>query len=62
MLMTDMLKHTWHQHQDYDDLQKAVTKLGDVAKTLNEEKVYSFILIECFLYFYPDLFFFFVFE
>ena len=37
--MTDMLKHTWPHHRDYENLQRAVTKLGDVAKTLNEEKV-----------------------
>ncbi|EGC29927.1 hypothetical protein DICPUDRAFT_4855, partial [Dictyostelium purpureum] len=38
LLLTDLFKHTWPEHPDYENLKNALDKLKDVASFLNERK------------------------
>eukprot|EP01130_Rhizamoeba_saxonica_P013323 TRINITY_DN5682_c0_g1_i1.p1 TRINITY_DN5682_c0_g1~~TRINITY_DN5682_c0_g1_i1.p1 ORF type:complete len:684 (-),score=171.65 TRINITY_DN5682_c0_g1_i1:87-2138(-) len=38
MLLIDILKHTWKEHPDYDDLEEVSKEIGNVATYLNSKK------------------------
>eukprot|EP00727_Mastigamoeba_balamuthi_P000364 m51a1_g10324 hypothetical protein (905) ;mRNA; f:55053-60252 len=38
LLLEDLLKHTWPEHVDYEDLAKAVSKINDIAEWVNENQ------------------------
>eukprot|EP01119_Soliformovum_irregulare_P021238 TRINITY_DN7030_c0_g1_i1.p1 TRINITY_DN7030_c0_g1~~TRINITY_DN7030_c0_g1_i1.p1 ORF type:complete len:772 (-),score=249.29 TRINITY_DN7030_c0_g1_i1:38-2353(-) len=38
LLLKDLMKHTWAEHPDYDDLCKATAKIADIGQLLNEKK------------------------
>jgi len=38
LLLTDLLKHTWKDHQDYSELTKACAAISEVAMYVNERK------------------------
>lgn len=61
LLLEQLLKYTWKEHCDYDDIAKAVEKLQEVVSHVNEairdaqrmnqlldiEQKFSFTLVRC---------------
>lgn len=38
LLLADLIKHTWSDHQDYSNLKNALEKMEEVANFINEKK------------------------
>lgn len=38
LLLTELIKHTWTDHMDYDNLKKSLEKIQQVASYMNERK------------------------
>ncbi len=37
-MLTDILKHTWKDHPDYENLQKTTDKIQSIAAFINDKK------------------------
>lgn len=38
LLLQDLVKHTWNDHRDYNNLKQALQKMDEVANYLNQKK------------------------